>query len=98
MEWSKNNKEPVGAFASMHNGARVAMKGLTPLSAGDRADLVIKIIYDSTLDSIDLSVTDSESGDTVFIEVRTVSDLFSVHDDDVRLHSTLGGLSHRAVP
>jgi len=61
----------------MRNGARVAMNGFTPLYACEKADLVIKMIYDDTLDSINLSVTDADSGEAVFREVRTVSDLGS---------------------
>lgn len=78
VQWSKNNKEPVGAFATMRAGARSAMKGFTPLFSCERADLVVKIDYDATSpEQVTLAVTDAESGDTVFRESRFVSDLSS---------------------
>jgi hypothetical protein len=77
VQWSKNNKEPLGAFAKMGAGARIAMKGFTPLYSCERADLVVKIDYDAVSESVTLAVTDAESGDSVFHEMRSVSDLSS---------------------
>lgn len=78
VQWSKNNKEPVGAFTTMRAGARMAMKGFTPLYTCERADLVVKIVYDAVSpETVTLAVTDAESGDTVFREERSVSDLSS---------------------
>jgi hypothetical protein len=77
VQWSKNNKEPVGAFTTMRAGARTAMKGFTPLSACERAELIVKINYDSVSETVTLAVTDAESGDRVFREERSVSDLSS---------------------
>jgi hypothetical protein len=78
VEWSKNNKQPVGAFATMRAGARIAMKGFTPLYTCERADLVVKIDYDAVSpEAVTLIVTDAESGDSVFREQRSVSDLSS---------------------
>lgn len=78
VQWSKNNKQPVGAFTTMSAGARIAMKGFTPLYGCERADLVVKIVYDATSpEAVTLTVTDAESGDIVFREERSVSDLSS---------------------
>lgn len=77
VEWNKNSKEPVGAFTAMRGGARIAMKGFTPLYSCERADLVVKTVYDSASELVTLAVTDAESGDNVFREERSVSDLSS---------------------
>jgi hypothetical protein len=75
--WNKNNKEPAGAFMTMDAAAHIAMKGFKPLYVCDRADLVVKTVYDATLESVAFVVTDAESGDIVFHEERSVSDLGS---------------------
>jgi hypothetical protein len=77
VQWSKNNKQPMGAFTTMRTGARIAMKGFTPLYACERADLVIRIDYNDISETVTLAVTDAESGDPVFREERSVSDLGS---------------------
>jgi hypothetical protein len=78
VQWSKNNKQPLGAFATMRAGARIAMKGFTQLYSCERADLVVKIDYDATSsEEVTLAVTDAESGDAVFREQRSISDLSS---------------------
>lgn len=77
VQWSKNNKEPVGAFATMRTGARMAMKGFTLLYSCERAELVVKIDYDDMYGTVKLNVNDADSGDPVFHEERTVSDLSS---------------------
>jgi hypothetical protein len=76
VQWSKNNKEPEGAFSVMSAGARIAMKGFTTLYSCERADLVVKIDYNAFFSaSVTLAVTDAESGSLVFKEERSVSDL-----------------------
>jgi len=77
VQWSKNNKEPVGAFATMRTGARMAMKGFTPLYSCERAELVVKIDYDDMYGTVKLNVSDADSGEPVFHEERSVSDLSS---------------------
>jgi len=77
VQWSKNNKEPVGAFAAMRTGARMAMKGFTTLYSCERAELVVKIDYDDMYGTVKLNVTHADSGDPVFHEERSVSDLSS---------------------
>ena len=78
VQWSKNNKQPVGAFTTMRAGARIAMKGFSSLISCERADLIVKIVYDSVSpETVTLAVTDAESGDSVFREERSVSDLSS---------------------
>ena len=77
VKWDKNNKQPVGALTTMRAGARIAMKGFTPLNSCELADLVVKIDYDAVPELVTLAVRDAESGDTVFRESRTVSDLSS---------------------
>lgn len=78
VQWSKNNKQPVGAFTTMSAGARIAMKGFTTLYTCQHADLVIKIDYEAfSSESVTLAVTDAESGGLVFREERSVSDLSS---------------------
>ena len=77
VQWNKNYKPPVGAFATMRAAARLAMKGFTPLDGCERADLVVRINYDAMYDLVTLDVTDADSGDNVFRESRNVSDLSS---------------------
>jgi len=77
VSWNKNNKQPVGAFAAMRGGARIAMRGFAPLYSCERADLVIKIDYNDVAGTVNFNVTDADSGDTVFREERSVSDLSS---------------------
>ena len=77
VQWSKNNKEPAGAFATMRAGARTAMKGFSPLYTCERADLVVRIDFDNISETVKITVTDAESGDSVFHEERSVSDLGS---------------------
>jgi hypothetical protein len=60
VQWSKNSKEPVGAFTTMRAGARIAMKSFTPFYSCERADLVVKIAYDSASESVTLAVTARE--------------------------------------
>lgn len=76
VSWSKNNKEPTGAFTIMRAGSRIAMKGFTFLYSCERADLVVRIDYEFP-ESATLTVTDAESGKAVFREQRSVSDLSS---------------------
>jgi hypothetical protein len=77
VQWSKNSKQPVGAFATMRVGARMAMKGFTPLYSCERADLVVRIDYDDMDGTVKLNVTHADSGESVFHEERSVSDLSS---------------------
>ncbi len=77
VQWSKNNKEPAGAFNAIRLGARSAMRGFTPLYGCEHSDLVVRIDYDDTSQVVTLGVTDAESGDRVFKEERSVSDLSS---------------------
>lgn len=78
IQWRKGNKEPVGAFTTMRAGARAAMKGFTNLLSCERADLVVKTDYDVFSDAtVTLTVIDAESGDNVFWEKRSISDLSS---------------------
>lgn len=78
IQWSKNNKEPVGVFPIMRSAARSAMTGFVPVYSCERADLVVKIDYDGiSPEQVTLAITDAESGDVVFHEQRFVSDLSS---------------------
>jgi hypothetical protein len=77
VQWSKNNKQPMGAFATMRAGARMAMKGFTPLYSCERADLVVRIDYDDMDGTAKLNVTHADSGESIFHEERSVSDLSS---------------------
>jgi hypothetical protein len=77
VQWNKNSKQPVGAFATMRVGARMAMRGFTPLYSCERADLVVRIDYDDMIGTVKLNVIHADSGKSVFLEERDVSDLSS---------------------
>ena len=74
--WRKGGKEPTWAWTAISKGSYSAMKGFTS-AACEGADLVVKFTYDDVANTVRLTVTDAESGSTVFEETRTVADLGS---------------------
>jgi len=79
--WRKDTKEPSWAWGAIRAGEVAAVKGFT-LEACERADLVVKYVYDDMSETVKINVTDAESSSTVFEESRNVSDLRS---DSVRM-------------
>jgi hypothetical protein len=82
IQWNKKTtKQPTWAWSSMRSGESRAIKDFTLVEC-DRADLVVKYVYDDMYGTVQIEVTDAESGNVVFRENRDVSDLQS---DAVRM-------------
>lgn len=74
--WNKNSKEPTWAWSAIAAGESTAVKDFD-VRACDHADLVVKYVYHDMTGTVRVTVTDADSGNTVFAEGRDVSDLRS---------------------
>lgn len=78
ISYPKKNKPSAGEmtiyWVDIHAAERVAESGFRAVEDCAQADLIVKITLDTMDDSVELLITDGDSGDSVFSEKRSVQD------------------------